>query len=521
METAIEIEQVSPNLLIEYAFNNRNHSQTQVDRIANSIKEFGFNQPIVVDEDNVVLVGHGRLAAAKKLGLELVPILKREGLSDAQKRAYRILDNKLQNDSEWNFENLKLEMELLEQADYPIEDWGLTDLSVLMPEHEPTVEEDEFVEEIPNETFLKVGDLIELGEHRLLCGDSTRLDDVARLFDGNKATLIHADPPYGMGKEADGVANDNLYEEKLDKFQIAWWKAWRSVLVDNGSAYIWGTAPDLWRLWYNGGLGSMEPLTFRNEIVWDKEYGTGMSSEIHRQYPTVTERALFFMLGVQGFNTNSENYWEGWEPIRVYLEEQMKLCGWTVKDLNTITGSFMGSHWVTKSQWTLITPEMYAKIQAAAAEHGAFERSHDLFKKEHEELKREHDKLKQEFYATRAYFDNAHDVMSDVWKFPRVIGKDRHGHATPKPLALVARAIKSSSRKDEIVAVPFGGSGPDFIAADQLGRRCFGMEISPNYCEVILRRYVEHRVGCGSTPVVKINGEPLDIAALERADMVA
>lgn len=111
--------------LIPYAFNNRKHPEQQIDRIANSIKEFGFNQPIVIDESNVVLVGHGRLAAALKLGLQEVPVVKIESLSEAKKKAYRILDNKLQNDSEWDFANVELELGQLEDLGFDKEEWGL------------------------------------------------------------------------------------------------------------------------------------------------------------------------------------------------------------------------------------------------------------------------------------------------------------------------------------------------------------------------------------------------------------
>ncbi len=97
--------------------------------------------------------------------------------------------------------------------------------------------------------------------------------------------------------------------------------------------------------------------------------------------------------------------------------------------------------------------------------------------------------LKQEFYATRAYFDNAHDNMTDVWEFGRVTGEERHGHATPKPVEMVARAIKSSSTAGDVVVVPFGGTAPELIAAEQLGRKCYGMEISPAYCDVIIQRW--------------------------------
>lgn len=130
----MKVEEIETDNLIEYAFNNRVHSPGQVDRIANSILEFGFTQPIVIDEDNVVLVGHGRLAAAKKLSLTKVPVVQLSDLSETQKRAYRILDNKLQNDSEWNYDNLKIEMDLLAQADYPVDDWGLTDLTAMLIE---------------------------------------------------------------------------------------------------------------------------------------------------------------------------------------------------------------------------------------------------------------------------------------------------------------------------------------------------------------------------------------------------
>lgn len=126
----MQIKTINPENLIEYSFNNRIHSDEQIDLIANSIKEFGFNQPIVVDEDNIILVGHGRLKAAKKLGLTEVPYLKVEGLSETQKKAYRILDNKLQNDSTWDFANLNIELPALEADGFDLEAWGLDELNL-------------------------------------------------------------------------------------------------------------------------------------------------------------------------------------------------------------------------------------------------------------------------------------------------------------------------------------------------------------------------------------------------------
>lgn len=127
----MEITQVKTESLIPYALNARDHGQQQVDRIANSIAQFGFNQPIVVDENSVVLVGHGRLEAAKKLGLKEVPVVRKTELTESQKKAYRILDNKLQNDSTWNFESLEVELEALAEENFDLEGFGLDELEKL------------------------------------------------------------------------------------------------------------------------------------------------------------------------------------------------------------------------------------------------------------------------------------------------------------------------------------------------------------------------------------------------------
>ena len=132
----MEVTQTATDALIPYSLNNRTHPTEQIDRIANSITEFGFNQPIVVDENKVVLVGHGRLFAAQKLGLKTVPVLQVRGLTEAKKRAYRILDNKLQGDSTWELENLKLELDMLEEEGFELEPWGLDVLKT--PDFQPT-----------------------------------------------------------------------------------------------------------------------------------------------------------------------------------------------------------------------------------------------------------------------------------------------------------------------------------------------------------------------------------------------
>ena len=199
-----------------------------------------------------------------------------------------------------------------------------------------------------------------------------------------------------------------------------------------------------------------------------------------RSFGVKYESCLFLMLGEQGFNNNADNYWDGWEPIRSYLETEMNKCGGT-KNWKAALGNRMGGHYFTKSQWCFPTEEAYKKLQAFG--------NGDAFKREHDELKREHDELKREFYETRAHFDNTHDNMTDVWEFKRVTGEERHEHATPKPVEMMARAIKSSTQDGGLLVEPFLGSGSTLIAAEQLNRKCYGMEISPAYCDVIVKRW--------------------------------
>jgi DNA modification methylase len=361
----------------------------------------------------------------------------------------------------------------------------------------PTVEDpDQVPEQVVSKSVL--GDVWLLGSHRVMCGDSTSPTDLVKLMNAQIAVLLHADPPYGMGKEKDGVLNDNLYASKLDRFQMEWWAACRRHVADNASAYIWGNPEDLWRLWYSGGLKDLEPLTLRNEIVWVKPSGFGQSSESMRSYSTNTERCLFFMLGEQGFNNNADNYWDGFESVRSYLETQMEKCGGR-KNWKAALGNGMGSHYFTKSQWCFPTKEAYEKLQAFA--------KGDAFKQDYDALKQDYDALKQEFYSTRAYFDNAHDNMNEVWQFNKVSGEERHGHATPKPVDMIARAIKSSAPIGGLVLEPFGGSGSTLIAAHQTNRVAYLMELDPHYVDVICARFQK---ATGIKPIAEATGREHD-----------
>jgi len=465
--------------------NVRKHSRRNLDAIKASLRKFGQQKPIVVDAKGIVLAGNGTLTAAQELGWTEIQIVRTE-LAGVEATAFAIADNRTAELAEWEEDKLNAVLQSLKVEDADLLAATGYDAAEVDKMSKAEVAEDE-VPEPPAEPITKAGDLWILGEHRVLCGDSTKAEDVGRLMAGEKAQLIHADPPYGMGKEKDGVQNDNLYGDKLDAFQMAWWRAFRPHAEDNASAYIWGNAEGLWRLWFIGGLSASERLTLRNEIVWDKGgAGFGVGTESQRCY-FPEERCLFFMIGEQGFNNNADNYWDGWEPIRSYLETEMNKCG-GAKNWKAALGNQMGGHYFTKSQWCFPTEEAYKKLQAFG-KGNAFKREHDELKREHDELKREHDELKREFYGTRAYFDNTHENMTDVWEFNRVTGEERHGHATPKPIEMMARAIKSSTQDGGLLIEPFLGSGSTLIAAEQLGRKCYGMEISPAYCDVIVQRW--------------------------------
>ena len=238
-------------------------------------------------------------------------------------------------------------------------------------------------------------------------------------------------------------------------------------------------------------------ITFRNLLTWDKGNVRGQLSSEFRMFAPADEKCLFVMCGVQGFNNNSDNYFEGWEPVRSYLEKEIKKIGESDQKIANALGYKDGrtvNHWWSKSQWSFPTEENIKALQEYAKSKGIsiFENINGI-KAEYEKIKAEYEKIKEEYYSTRAYFDNTHDNMNNVWRFDRAGKEEREsagGHATLKPIALCARAIKSSSREGEIVLDVFGGSGSTLIACEQLDRICYMMELDEKYASVILRRYV-------------------------------
>ena len=194
------------------------------------------------------------------------------------------------------------------------------------------------------------------------------------------------------------------------------------------------------------------------------------------------------MLGVQGFNNNSDNYFEGFETIREWLVEEKKKSGMNNTQLKELTNTTHTHYW-SKSQWGFPTKEHYNNIKNACKGE-AFNKEYEVLKKEYEVLKKEYEVLKKEYYSTRAYFNNTHDNFNNVWHFDRHKRQGNEGgHATPKPIPLCERAIKSSCPDNGLVLDMFLGSGSTLIAAEKLNRKCYGMELDEKYCDVIIERW--------------------------------
>lgn len=207
----MQIEQIDIESLLPYARNSRTHSDEQTAQIAASIKEFGFTNPVLIDNANQIIAGHGRVLAARKLQLKVVPCIRLGYLTETQKKAYVIADNKLALNSGWDDEMLALEIAELKDEDFDIDLLGFTDDELaglaeqIVDEVEGLTDEDE-VPEVPEEPVTRLGDIWKLGRHRLMCGDSTSIDAVDTLMQGGKADMVFTDPPYNIASENKGVA---------------------------------------------------------------------------------------------------------------------------------------------------------------------------------------------------------------------------------------------------------------------------------------------------------------------------
>ena len=376
--------------LLPYIRNARTHSEAQIAQIAASIAEFGFTAPILAGSDGVIVAGHGRLAAARKLGLATVPVVVLEHLTPTQRRALVIADNKIAENAGWDEELLRLELAELQEADFDLALTGFDadELLEIMAGEETTSEgntDEDAAPEVPETPVSKPGDVWIMGQHRLLCGDATDPASYDTLLGTERVAMIFQDPPYNVdyantAKDKLRGTNRPILNDNLgDGFQDFLLAAFKPALARcNGAVYVAMSSSELDTLQSAFRAAGGKWSTF---IIWAKNTFTLGRSDYQRQY----------------------------EPI---------LYGW---------------------------PE-------GATRHWCGDRD-----------------------------------QGDVWNIKKPQKNDLH--PTMKPVELVERAIRNSSRPGNVVLDPFGGSGTTLIAAEKSGRVARLIELDPKYVDVIVRRW--------------------------------
>jgi len=336
------MDEIAVNDLIPYANNSRTHSEEQVIQIASSIKEFGFLNPVIIDEQNGLIAGHGRVMAAKKLGLESIPFVRAEGLTEAQKKAYVIADNQLALNADWDLDKLKLEVNNLIELDFDTDllgfDTGFID--GLLDDTEPVegLTGDDDIPEIPEQAVTVSGDIWVLGNHRLMCGDSTSIDAVESLMDGKKADMVFTDPTYNqetkggfkgeIGKALEKQSGDI---EHLCNFNPAEFLQVLPILFNKTmNAYIF-TSKDLLPEYLSWAKDNKYAF---NLLVWKKPNAIPIGGS-HRpdiEYLLLFRRSGIFNGGIKGvdyskcleFPREKEGYHPTMKPVAM-LENQINI----------------------------------------------------------------------------------------------------------------------------------------------------------------------------------------------------
>ena len=396
-KTTSEMKLVPISKLVPYANNARTHSPEQINKLRGSLREFGFVSPVIIDKDYGILAGHGRVAAARAEGMENVPCVFVDHLTEAQKKAYILADNRFALDAGWDEEMLRVEMEALQGMDFDISLTGFdeSEIADLLSLDDGEAQEDDFDVDaaLQAEPFVKAGDLWLLGKHRLLCADSTKPEDVKLLMDSKKANVCITDPPYSCnytGSTGMKIMNDNLKGEEFYQFLLSAFKNAYENLADGAAIYIFHS--------------DAEKVNFYNAVV------------------------------AAGFHYSTTCIWVKQSLVLGRFDYQMR-------------------H----------EPVIYA------------------FK----------DTVKHKFYGDRK--------QTTVWEFDRPSKSKLH--PTTKPLPLIAYPMKNSSLVNSIVLDLFGGSGSTLMAAEQMDRTAYLMELDPAYASAIVRRFVAYR---GNTEDVHI-----------------
>ena len=328
---ATKIEWLSVETLIPYAKNARTHSDEQVAQIAGSIKEFGFNNPVLVDKDNSVIAGHGRLMAARKLGMDKVPVVQLGHMTEAQRKAYVLADNRIALNSGWDTGMLSLELQdLKDDIDLSLLGFDPNELDALLNPIEETegLTDEDAVPDVPDEPKTKLGDIYILGNHRLMCGDSTNLSDVDKLMIGVYPDLIHTDPPYGMNAVSKSsvlkanygtdIMGDDNPDVAKDAFNL-----------------IYGLYPEAKQIWWGANYYCSVLPDSECWLVWDKNNGQSDQTDCELAWAN-------FRSVVRQFTQASE------KKNRVHpTQKPVSLMEWIIKRFNlsskTIADYFGGS----------------------------------------------------------------------------------------------------------------------------------------------------------------------------------
>jgi DNA modification methylase len=411
MKIVERFETIAIDKLIPYARNARTHSKAQILQLRSSIREFGFVSPVLADKDYNIIAGHGRVQAAKEEGIKVVPCVFIEHLTEAQKRAYIIADNRLAMNAGWDAEMLSVELSDLEGADFDLALLGFDDkeLNQLMSSPEDVQEDDFDVEaELQKPAISQLGDVWTLGKHRLVCGDSTKAETYEALMQDKKTNLVVTDPPYNVNYEgaAGKIKNDNMKDATFYQFLYDAFSSMEKVMADDSSIYVFHA--------------DTEGLNFRKAFVEAGFYLSG----------TCIWKKQSLVLG------RSPYQWQH-EPV---------LFGWKKK----------GKH-----QW----------------------------------------------YTGRK--------ESTIWEFDRP--KKNGDHPTMKPIPLIAYPIANSSLSNCIVLDPFGGSGSTLIACEQMERICYMIELDEKFCDVIVKRYIEHAGTDENVSVVR-DGKVIPFSILKQIE---
>ncbi|MBL7140942.1 MAG: ParB N-terminal domain-containing protein [Planctomycetes bacterium] len=415
------IEMIRP-----YGGNPRVNDQA-VDAVAASIREFGFRQPIVVDADGVIVVGHTRWKAAKKLGLKQVPVHVATDLTPAQVKAYRIADNKTADLAEWDFDLLPIELKDLQAADF---DLGLLGFDadelakILDPDGTQGLCDPDDVPEPPDEPVTQPGDLWALGEHRLVCGDAGKTEDVDRLLAGARVHVVNTDPPYNVRVEPRSstaiAAGQSSYPDLSRKMHHQGFDVARGV-TDPSKARAKMRPKD-------------RPLA--NDFLSDEEFNRLLRAWFGQIGRVLVPGRCFFIWG--GY-ANIGNYPPALKECGLYFSQGIV---WDKEHPVLTRKDFMGAFELAFYGW-----------REGAGHH---------------------------FFGP----NNA----TDLWHVKKIPPQQME-HLTSKPAELAVRAIQYSSRPGENVMDLFGGSGSTLIGCEQTGRRAFLMEIDSMYCDVIADRF--------------------------------